>query len=84
MVSVGAVGGCMVPLKSLLLEPLTVQERDCVHSFLPLFCLTPASSGEYDKFYPTEGHFVCAACETPLYSAQAKFNRWGVLEPASD
>ena len=34
-----------------------------------------AGSGEYNKFYPKEGHFVCAGCETPLYSAQAKVGR---------
>lgn len=30
-------------------------------------------SGEYDSFYPTEGHFVCRACGNPLYSAESKF-----------
>jgi len=34
---------------------------------------TEARGGEYDKFYPKEGHFVCRACKTPLYSAEAKF-----------
>jgi len=33
-----------------------------------------AGSGEYNKFYPKEGHFQCAACGNPLYSAQAKFD----------
>ena len=31
-------------------------------------------TGQYDKFYPKEGHFVCAGCGTPLYSAAAKFD----------
>ncbi|GAB0498256.1 hypothetical protein MMPV_009597 [Pyropia vietnamensis] len=30
-------------------------------------------SGQYDSFFPDEGHFVCAACTSPLYSAAAKF-----------
>jgi len=34
----------------------------------------PARTGEYDKFYPSEGHFVCRGCGTPLYSAKAKFD----------
>ena len=42
-------------------------------------------TGEYNKFYPTEGHFVCAApsCAQPLYSAQAKFDS-GCGWPAFD
>uniref|UniRef100_A0A7S4PSI7 MsrB domain-containing protein n=1 Tax=Alexandrium monilatum TaxID=311494 RepID=A0A7S4PSI7_9DINO len=32
----------------------------------------PRGSGEYDKFFPGEGHFRCAGCDTPLYSAAAK------------
>lgn len=43
----------------------------------------PAGSGEYDSFYPTEGHFVCAACGNPLYSARAKFSS-GCGWPAFD
>jgi peptide-methionine (R)-S-oxide reductase len=34
----------------------------------------PARTGEYDKFYPTEGYFACRACGNPLYSAASKFN----------
>lgn len=30
-------------------------------------------SGAYDAFFPEQGHFVCAACAAPLYSAAAKF-----------
>lgn len=30
-------------------------------------------SGAYDAFFPENGHFVCAACAAPLYSAAAKF-----------
>ena len=40
-------------------------------------------TGEYDKFYPKDGHFVCAGCGTPLYSAAAKFNS-GCGWPAFD
>ncbi|KAA8498586.1 Peptide methionine sulfoxide reductase B5 [Porphyridium purpureum] len=40
-------------------------------------------TGEYNKFYPTEGHYVCAACSAPLYSAQAKFDS-GCGWPAYD
>lgn len=43
----------------------------------------PAGTGEYDKFYPTEGHFVCRGCGQPLYSAEAKFNS-GCGWPAFD
>eukprot|EP00300_Choanocystis_sp_HF-7_P041861 c8642_g1_i1.p1 GENE.c8642_g1_i1~~c8642_g1_i1.p1 ORF type:complete len:151 (+),score=19.52 c8642_g1_i1:52-453(+) len=42
-----------------------------------------AHTGEYDKFYPSQGHFVCRACLNPLYSAQAKFNS-GCGWPAFD
>jgi len=31
-------------------------------------------SGEYDKIYPVQGHFVCRACKLPLYPANAKFD----------
>lgn len=38
-----------------------------------------ARTGEYDGFYPArdEGYFVCKACGNPLYSAEAKFKRYG-------
>eukprot|EP00923_Selenidium_pygospionis_P031514 GHVN01055828.1.p1 GENE.GHVN01055828.1~~GHVN01055828.1.p1 ORF type:complete len:198 (+),score=32.45 GHVN01055828.1:997-1590(+) len=40
-------------------------------------------TGEYNKFYPTEGEFVCRACNTPLFPAAAKFNS-GCGWPAFD
>jgi peptide-methionine (R)-S-oxide reductase len=40
-------------------------------------------TGEYNKFYPKEGHFVCGGCGQPLYSAQAKFDS-GCGWPAFD
>ena len=43
----------------------------------------PAGTGEYDKFYPDEGHFVCKGCGNPLYSADSKFNS-GCGWPAFD
>jgi len=42
-----------------------------------------AGTGEYDKFYPKEGHFACRACGNPLYSASSKFNS-GCGWPAFD
>mmetsp|Transcript_15000 Transcript_15000/g.25657 ORF Transcript_15000/g.25657 Transcript_15000/m.25657 type:complete len:148 (+) Transcript_15000:64-507(+) len=42
-----------------------------------------AGTGEYDKFYPSEGYFVCAACSNPLYTASSKFNS-GCGWPAFD
>jgi len=33
----------------------------------------PASSGTYDKHYPTVGTYNCAACDAPLYTADTKF-----------
>ncbi len=42
-----------------------------------------AGTGEYDKFYPKEGHFACRACGSPLYSAAAKFSS-GCGWPAFD
>lgn len=39
--------------------------------------------GEYDGFYPKEGHFVCRACSNPLYSASSKFKS-GCGWPAFD
>ena len=38
---------------------------------------------EYNKFYPKEGHFACAGCGQPLYSAQSKFDS-GCGWPAFD
>lgn len=32
-----------------------------------------AGTGEYDSFFPTQGYFACAGCESPLYSAASKF-----------
>mmetsp|Transcript_5246 Transcript_5246/g.10719 ORF Transcript_5246/g.10719 Transcript_5246/m.10719 type:complete len:150 (-) Transcript_5246:52-501(-) len=42
-----------------------------------------AGTGEYDKMYPVKGHFKCAGCGNPLYSAQSKFNS-GCGWPAFD
>ena len=32
-----------------------------------------AGTGEYDRFYPPEGHFICRGCGNPLFSAASKF-----------
>ena len=40
-------------------------------------------TGKYNKFYPEDGHFVCAGCGKPLYSAAAKFDS-GCGWPAFD
>lgn len=42
-----------------------------------------AGSGEYDGYYPKEGHFVCRGCGNPLYSAESKFKS-GCGWPAFD
>ncbi|EOD32405.1 hypothetical protein EMIHUDRAFT_57831, partial [Emiliania huxleyi CCMP1516] len=42
-----------------------------------------AGTGEYDKFYPKAGHFVCRGCGLPLYSAESKFKS-GCGWPAFD
>lgn len=31
-------------------------------------------TGEYDNFYPPDGTFVCRKCNSPLFSAKAKFD----------
>ena len=33
-----------------------------------------AGAGEYNTFSPAEGHFVCAGCSLPIYSAQAPYS----------
>lgn len=33
-----------------------------------------AGSGKYDKHYPKEGVYSCAACDAPLYKANHKFD----------
>lgn len=40
-------------------------------------------TGEYEGFYPREGHFVCRACGNPIYSAESKFSS-GCGWPAFD
>ena len=42
-----------------------------------------AGSGEYHDFKSVTGHFACAACKAPLYSAQSKFDS-GCGWPAFD
>eukprot|EP00998_Keelungia_sp_KM082_P008985 NODE_5161_length_720_cov_32.777403_g5138_i0.p1 GENE.NODE_5161_length_720_cov_32.777403_g5138_i0~~NODE_5161_length_720_cov_32.777403_g5138_i0.p1 ORF type:complete len:178 (-),score=25.33 NODE_5161_length_720_cov_32.777403_g5138_i0:59-592(-) len=34
----------------------------------------PPGSGEYNKFYPEDGSFVCAGCGAVLYAAKSKFD----------
>lgn len=34
----------------------------------------PAFTGEYDKHYPSNGVYNCAACDAPLYRANHKFS----------
>ena len=41
------------------------------------------STGKYDKYYPKSGYFACTGCNSPLFSAQAKFNS-GCGWPAFD
>jgi len=40
-------------------------------------------SGEYNKFYPSTGYFVCKGCKNPLYSSKAKYDS-GCGWPAFD
>eukprot|EP00397_Hematodinium_sp_SG-2012_P046956 GEMP01053221.1.p1 GENE.GEMP01053221.1~~GEMP01053221.1.p1 ORF type:complete len:164 (+),score=38.96 GEMP01053221.1:55-546(+) len=51
-------------------EKLTKEEFDVLRNK----GTEPPRTGEYDKFYPTEGYFKCKACDFPLYSAKAKFD----------
>ena len=44
---------------------------------------TEPCGGEYDAFYPSEGHFACRGCGKPLYSSAAKFKS-GCGWPAFD
>jgi len=40
-------------------------------------------SHEYNRFMPSQGHFACAACGLPLYSADSKFRSscgWPVFD----
>mmetsp|Transcript_47531 Transcript_47531/g.152306 ORF Transcript_47531/g.152306 Transcript_47531/m.152306 type:complete len:138 (-) Transcript_47531:63-476(-) len=58
-------------------------DRDFEFTVLRMKGTEPPASGEYDKFYPEKGYFVCKGCENPLYSAQSKFNS-GCGWPAYD
>jgi peptide-methionine (R)-S-oxide reductase len=40
-------------------------------------------TGEYDKFFPVDGVFVCRKCDNPLYSSKSKFDS-GCGWPAFD
>lgn len=40
-------------------------------------------TGEYDNFFPQEGIFICRKCNSPLFSAKAKFDA-GCGWPAFD
>ncbi|OEH80042.1 peptide methionine sulfoxide reductase B5 [Cyclospora cayetanensis] len=42
-----------------------------------------AGTGEYNKFYPAVGCFVCRGCATPLFPAKSKFDS-GCGWPAFD
>lgn len=54
---------------------------------VPLFRLRLLSerggTGEYNKHSPPSGHYKCAGCSAPLYSAQSKFDS-GCGWPAFD
>lgn len=46
-------------------------------------CHTGVAWGADDGYYPKTGHFACAGCDAPLYSAESKFKS-GCGWPAFD
>ncbi|CAL1142320.1 unnamed protein product [Cladocopium goreaui] len=60
--------------------PLLVQQEDLwalelseeVYEVMRKKITEPRGKGKYNAFFPSYGHFRCAACATPLYSFQGK------------
>jgi len=69
-----ASGGRVTPHHTIRIDPLTALRMGMRRRQAGT---EPAGTGEYNNFYPKEGHFACGACEAPLYSATSKFKDSG-------